>query len=663
MSIIFGFWGLTHGYGVLGLTSLAFAVALIVYGVLFLVTVITAATFLGVNPDKSFASNFERMEGLVMYLHLALYFIVAVSMVTTEKLWKWFWSASAVVSIVVSLQALSQLLGKSQLFQGDRIESSLGNATYLAVYALFHIFIGAYFAFRSNKLSEKIFFWVISFINFVILFFTATRGAVVGLGLGIITTLVLIVFLDKNKKVRRYGGGVLIAFALLGGVFFMARDSAFVHSNTTLERISNISLDQATIRSRFMIWQMAWQGFGERPLLGWGPENFTYVFSKYYNPAMYDQEPWFDRAHNVFLDWLISAGILGLGAYLLLFGTTLYYLVRGTGALVGESLWHKVKNLFSKEKDQDLLPILVLIGFLVAYFTQNIFVFDNLTSLVLFFSLLAYIHTKYASNEKEFNILSQESTRLAILLIGILLSIFLFYTTVYKPYSAGREVITALSERSPTGVTGNLTHFKNALAYNSLGDEEIREQLYSFALLAYQTPQVPTEQRKAFIELALSEGEKNVKENPQDARTALLFGQFLFNIKELEAAEKYVIKAHELSPQKQLILFFLGNIYLQEKKYQEAAETFDKAYALLPANEEGVVFSALGKIFTGKKAEAKALLKKEFGREVYPDERLLSVYLDTRNMQDAREIWNVLLKEKPARAEELRSLVTPLLGL
>jgi tetratricopeptide (TPR) repeat protein len=412
-----------------------------------------------------------------------------------------------------------------------------------------------------------------------------------------------------------------------------------------------------------MIWDMAWQGFQERPLLGWGPENFTYVFSKYYNPAMYDQEPWFDRAHNVFLDWVISAGILGLGAYLLLFATTLYYLMRSTGAFIGESFLQKIKSLFSRDKDKGLLSVLVLVGFLVAYFTQNIFVFDNLSSLILFFSLLAYIHARYAQEGKEFEFFSRKQVRLGVLVTGALLSIFLFYSTVYKPYLAGTEVIAGLSERNPTGVEANLNHFKKALSYNSLGDEEIREQLYNFAMAVYQSPQVSTAEKQAFMELALAEGQKNIEENPNDVRTLLSYGIFLLNVGQPSEAEKYILQAYKLSPQKQSILFLLGNVYLRQGKYQEASTIFDEGYALFTANQEGSIYSAIGKILIGKKAEAQALLKKELGREVYPDERLLSAYIEIKDLNEARAIWNVLVKEKPTRAEEIKSLVEPALGL
>lgn len=107
---------------------------------------------------------------------------------------------------------------------------------------------------------------------------------------------------------------------------------------------------------------MAWQGVRERPVLGWGLDNFHYVFAEKYDPAMYAQEQWFDRSHNVFMDWLVSAGVLGLIAYLSLFAIAIYMLWR----ISPESMTFSSKA--------------VIIGGLVAYLGHNIFVFDNLSS-------------------------------------------------------------------------------------------------------------------------------------------------------------------------------------------------------------------------------------------------------------------------------------------
>ena len=76
-------------------------------------------------------------------------------------------------------------------------------------------------------------------------------------------------------------------------------------------RVFRYLITEQTTKSRFQIWGMAIEGFKENPLLGWGQDNFNLVFNKYYDSRLYDQEPFFDRAHNVFLDWLIAGGIVG----------------------------------------------------------------------------------------------------------------------------------------------------------------------------------------------------------------------------------------------------------------------------------------------------------------------------------------------------------------
>jgi hypothetical protein len=86
--------------------------------------------------------------------------------------------------------------------------------------------------------------------------------------------------------------------------------------------MASISLSEGA--TRFTVWNLAFEGFKERPLLGWGQEGFNFVFNTYYTPELWSQEPWFDRAHNIFLDWLIAGGILGLLGYLSLYVFMLY---------------------------------------------------------------------------------------------------------------------------------------------------------------------------------------------------------------------------------------------------------------------------------------------------------------------------------------------------
>src|SRR3989344_983704 len=83
----------------------------IVYAVTAFLVVMSFATAFGVDPYRSFWSSFERMEGLVTYIHLYLFFILLGVFLQSEKLWRWFFHTSIGVSLVMSAIALSQLLG------------------------------------------------------------------------------------------------------------------------------------------------------------------------------------------------------------------------------------------------------------------------------------------------------------------------------------------------------------------------------------------------------------------------------------------------------------------------------------------------------------------------------------------------------------------------
>ena len=114
--------------------------SLISWCVAVFVAIIALADAFGVYPYKSFWSNYERMEGLVTLIHLLGLFFVTASVLKTEKSWSRFFHTSIFVSVILGIYGLFQLSGAITINQGGvRVDGTLGNATYLAVYKLFHI--------------------------------------------------------------------------------------------------------------------------------------------------------------------------------------------------------------------------------------------------------------------------------------------------------------------------------------------------------------------------------------------------------------------------------------------------------------------------------------------------------------------------------------------
>lgn len=143
-----------------------------------------------------------------------------------------------------------------------------------------------------------------------------------------------------------------------------------------LDRFAGTSLEDSSVRGRLITWGIAWRGFWDHPFLGWGPENFLYLFNQHFDPRLpaagLDQD-WFDRAHNQPLETLATAGMAGLAGYLLFLALVWRHLLhlRRAGAIS--------HPLFSAAA-----------ALLLAYLVQNLFLFDHPTSLMMFFFCLAW---------------------------------------------------------------------------------------------------------------------------------------------------------------------------------------------------------------------------------------------------------------------------------
>lgn len=571
-----------------------------------LLGIITLSAVFGENPTKSFWSNFERMEGVITYFHLFAYFVVASTVLTVRNLWRPYLNLHLAAGVIMAIYGVLQWAGDLTIVQdGMRVNGTLGNAAYLGTYALINVFLAAFFMVRESftttgeRVRVAVYGGVVVLHTFV-LYHTATRGAMLGLLAGIgIATLLIAIFEREKKSVRISAIGVLVAVVIFIGGFIAMRDAQFVKDSPVLSRFAAISLTEQTTKSRFMIWNMAYQGFKEHPVLGWGMENFNYVFNKYYDPKMYGQEQWFDRAHNVFFDWLIAGGLPALLAYLSLFAFAVYY------------LWRRTDELSVIEKS-------VLTGLLGGYFFQNLFVFDNITSLIYFGTILAYIEgTTHKSEdpveEKKVKktAVSRDAEDLSSIVSGgaVVFALVFIYAVNYNGFMQNRTLIRAMAERSQDGPMHNLALFKEALAYDSFGTSETREQLGQLSMGSFDASKGISDIQKQFLILASEELTKQATILPFDARYQLFAGSFLARVGQLDKGIEYLEKAHALSPKKQAILFDLGSTYYNKKDMVKAEAAFKEAYDLAPEYGEAKKLYVQILEMNGKTAEIERISK------------------------------------------------------
>ncbi|MEK7118091.1 MAG: O-antigen ligase family protein [Patescibacteria group bacterium] len=620
--------------------------------------VIALADFLGVNPYRSFWSNYERMEGLIAHIHLFLYFIIAGSVLRTEEIWRWFWRTSLGVSLLVAFNAFSQLQGWGAIHQSaNRLDATFGNSTYLAVYALFNVFLAMFLFFRESKENPRARFVypAIAMVNVVIIYYTQTRGAILGLVGGIFLALLLAALFDReHPKWRKYAIGGVIGFVVLVSVFITWRNTPWIQANQTLSRMANISLTDPTTISRFMIWDMSWEGFKERPILGWGQDNFLYVFSKHYNPKMWNQEPWFDRSHNVFFDWLIAGGSIGLISYLSLFLGAIYYIWRkpfqGNGSLDPASpglgfsrapaLSHAMYAGWQVgSRRLSIIERGVLTGMLLGYFVHNIFVFDNLTSYLIFFAFLAYLHAQNVSvtppvPEPSRNRKANKENELEIgdLAIASVIIIAVTVGTVYfvniRNIDANIALINAIR---PDGILVTSANGQKEIALKAVldrglfGSGEAREQLAQIALQAAD-PRVPENIREQFFDLTQREFEREIADNPTALRTISFAAAFYLRFGQYDKAREYFTKAIELSPKRQQSYLDLSQLFLIQNDYKNAEAVAKTAYELEPHYPDAALAYATALVYQKNPDETEKVLAPFAGTPLVYDGRLINAY-------------------------------------
>ncbi len=608
------------------------------------------ATIFSVDPIKSFWSNFERMEGYITVLHLFAYFVIAGAVVTAERWWERLFQVSIFSSAVMGSYAVLQLAGKLPISSqsGTRVDTTFGNATYLAVFMLFNIFITLFMLVRQRRSAvAQALLGVALVLQVVTLYYTQTRGALLGVLGGLIIAALYIALRGAGREWRSLRqvavGGLLLIGVLIGG-FLAVRNTSLVQHSPTLARLASISVTDRTTTSRFQIWGMAYQGFKEKPVVGWGQENFNFVFNKYYTPAMYDQEQWFDRAHNQFIDWLIAAGLPAFLLYVSFFAFAAWAIIRADALEVPEQA--------------------LFLGLLAAYAFNNLFVFDDLMSSVYFFTVLAFAHGVSSKKLPGKLFLSRPGSDqlVAILAPVVVVAVVVGGWALNAPGIARAEnLIGALMTQTPVsngsgGVVGapkdpkiNVAQFAAVLGSpvwpgTPLGTQETTEQLLQFASSAVGSSSVdPSTKQSAFV-LAQGAAQSLLAQRQHDARLELFLGAFYDAAGQFTQAQNTIKQALSDSPKKQQIMFEEGVSYLNAGDTKDALPVLQHAFAEAPQYRDARILYAAGLYYAGDSTDADALLQQGFGTTTVDDARLLQVYTSTKQYGRAIAIWQLRIQ-------------------
>jgi len=573
----------------------ALLISIIIYLAVMAITAVS-----GVQCYRSFWGTMERGGGLFTYLHYFAFLLILITVFTKKKDWQKLLDIFLTVSLLVGLAALAQKLNLPLVYESgvSRATGSTGNAAHLASFLIFPFFLGGMkLLFSADNLKKKIFYAAAAAASFFGILFSQTRGAAVGLEAGVIVFLILAALKDESKKARKICLALLVIFLVTGGILVMNRDSALVKSQPLLRRLVNIKISDSTVRQRWHSWRAGWQAFKEKPVLGWGMENYNSAFNKYFDPSYYNLTKtgtYFDRAHNIVIELLATSGIIGLLSYFFAAGVILFILF-------------KSRLKFSIP----VREIKALIALLAAYFIQNLFVFDTIVTYLALVILIAYIYNRNyqpeqenggesAGKNKAFPIL-----KMGGLAVAIIFSVYSVFWLNVRPAISAYYIREALNEanKRPYSYPIFSDFMRRSLAFNTPWEPEyVIEYLASYKELLRQK-NVDKKTVAGDVSFIVKAGEKYAENTNQDAKfLAQMAGlyEIIYDYERdeqaLKKAEEYINQALALSSGRVFHWHVLAQIYEFNGRDQQAIDTLNHALSLNP--EVGETYWALSLMYS-----------------------------------------------------------------
>lgn len=286
-----------------------------------------AATALSVNPRVSLWGSYERQQGLLTQgAYLALFLLTAASLHTRAQVER-LWAALVWGSAPVVVYGLAQAAGLDPLdWRTDAaspVLSTIGRANFLGSYLVLVIPLTLGFVVRTlrsrgaeapttNRLT-----WLLLPAQLACLALTQARGAWIGTGVGMLVFALAWATATRNK---RLAAAALIATLLTASLVALLNlpggPLAALAQAPGLERLATLSrTDAGSTAARITIWRATLPLIAARPWLGYGPETLRPVFARVFPPQLVyyqGRHVTVDRAHNLWLDLALSAGLVGI---------------------------------------------------------------------------------------------------------------------------------------------------------------------------------------------------------------------------------------------------------------------------------------------------------------------------------------------------------------
>lgn len=577
---------------------------------------------------------------LLFFLVFACFLALFTDENSWKKLFNLLFAAGVLISSLAFIQYFNIFKNVFISFESGNTPSFLGNSTFLAIYMLFLSILSFTLLTQEKEKKKKWIYGALFLLFGFTILITGARAAYLGLLIGFFF---FFFFYPKKFKLLKIAASSLVLFAIIVVISFNIFPQIAEKNNLLKIAVNRLSIKRVAadlLGTRFSAWGITLQAIKDKPLLGWGPENFYIGFEKYYDPAISNvKNMWWDRPHNVFLDIAVSSGIVSAILY------CFFWLAL---------LWQLQK--FKRQQGDDKRTYLAhgLQTMFIAYLAALFFNFDNISTYLISFFFIGYAFY-LISKQGEQKIIQAPKTnfflkKFVYIPLLILLICFIWFYNV-KPLYLNEKISYAQ----------NLIDAKKCDKAMNIADKIWQNAgiLKSYAGLRYADfiKKCATDEKEADYVLS---GSKALKESsifqPKFTRTWISLGGFTNVLaakeKDVEKQNKllleardYFEKALELSPKRQEIFIEIEKNYLMAKDYQAMKKSAYDCIKIDSSYGQCYWYLAVAEIFLGDQENGKKHIEESFKKNpAQPLYIQLGVaYISQKNYKDAAEAYRLAI--------------------
>lgn len=640
-----------------------------------------AAAIFSADFHYSFFGSPYRGGGFINYGFYIL-FAATAFLFLKNKDWQKLWDFSIMIgSAVCSLALLSYfgLFSDFLISRTDNLSSTIGGPNTLALYLVLLVFPALSYGIKETKKVKKI-LYLASFLLFCfIILLTISQGAYLGLGAGLLYFLIFYPTKNLQEHARKktfylkIACVALISLAVIGALALKSNPDTGLAQHYLFKQLTTWNVDE----SRLSTWRVAFNAFLDRPILGYGPENFSIGFDQHYDPSLpqIGMEPgtpasWWDKAHNFALNLMVETGIVGFLAFALLFVMIFWKLHRFA---------HSKKTEYHQQESKDN-PVLAhgLQSALVAYFANLMFNFENFSSYILVFLIVGYAMslvikdaplspmqqgsraTTIGSRLQQF--FFKKKKAIAGLALAALIGFIWFFAI--KPFNANAQINRALYLADNKRCSQAVALMNQELKKHSIIDGYLRIKFADITRTCiYNDPENDIVYAKQIIP-ALQE---NTAIMPRYTRNWLMMAAFnnMLAVAEtdperkktiLDQSREYLGKAQSLSPQRHEILVETINFTIFEQDYQKARQISQECTEKYPDFNACYWYLGLSEIYLakddtdlqrGKQNMEKAQDMGYSQLSQYSLTQLAYLYIDQKNYRELEWVYERLADYNP----------------